>query len=79
MTNKQKFQEELEKQYEVLFATDKDYAYAASTSTPKELAEKMTGGLIRGSASKDGDGIKRTCKKLGIKHTYKGILEFLCN
>ncbi len=32
----------------------------------------MTRGLINGSASKDGEGITRTCKVLGIKHTYKG-------
>ena len=50
---------------------------AASRYTPQELAEKMTRGLINGSASKDGEGITRTCKVLGIKHTYKAIKAFL--
>ena len=37
----------------------------------------MTKGLTNGSASKDGEGIKKTCERLKIKHTYKAIREFL--
>jgi hypothetical protein len=29
-------------------------------------------------ANKDGEGVKRTCKILGIKHTYKAIQTYLC-
>lgn len=67
----------LERHYTDLFANDSEYAYVASKTTPKELARKMTIGLSTGQASKDGDGIQRTCKELGIKYTYKAIREFL--
>ena len=68
----------LTEQYEHLYkAEPEEYSMAASRYTPQELAEKMTRGLINGSASKDGEGIARTCKVLGIKHTYKAIKEFL--
>lgn len=74
----QKFIEVLTEQYKDLFANDPEYAYSASKSTPEKLAQKMTLYLKDGfSASKDGEGIKRTCKILGIKHTYKAIREYL--
>jgi len=59
-------------QYRTLFQTP-DYAYAAARTTPDELARKMTCGLSAGTANKDGEGIKNTCKALGIPHTYKAI------
>ena len=77
MSNYEKFKEELEKQYDNLFVNDSEYAYSASKTTPKELAEKMTDCLKRGSANKEGIGIKNTCKKFGIKYTYKDIIKFL--
>jgi hypothetical protein len=63
-------------EYVRLFETP-DYAYAASCTTPGALARKMTLGLDSGSANKDGEGIRRTCKILGIPYTYKGIREYL--
>ena len=75
-TNVDIFKAELINQYHNL---EHDPAYFAvfSKMTPEELAEKMMPALIRGSASKDGKGINRTCKALGIKHTYKAINDFL--
>lgn len=45
--------------------------------TIARLAVRMTRGLITGRANKDSDPIKRTCKTLGIKHTYKAIAPYL--
>ena len=72
-----RFNEELATQYTNLFANDPEYTYSAARITPGDLARKMTLGLASGSANKDGDGIKRTCKKLGIAHTYKAIRAYL--
>jgi hypothetical protein len=76
-TNRETFQAELEKQYSNLFATDPDYAYSASKISAGALATKMTAGLVTLSASKTGEGIKRTCKTLGIGYTYKAIRAYL--
>lgn len=58
---------------------DPDYAYTKETCrNVHELAHKITLGLVKGSASKDSKAVKLTCKKLGIKHTYKAIQEFIC-
>lgn len=75
-SNADRFIEVLTAQYVDLFKTD-EYAYAAQTTTPEALAGKMTVSLARGAANKDGTGIKRTCKALGIKHTYQAIREYL--
>ena len=72
-----KFESELTKAYEKLFATDEDYSYAARLHTPQSLAAKMTAGLADNTANKDGDGIKMACKAVGIKHTWKEILPYL--
>lgn len=64
-------------QYEHLFANDPDYAFVARKMTPTDLARKMTTSLSQATASKDGLGIKNTCKALGIKHTYSAIENFL--
>ncbi len=77
MTNAQKFEEQLTKEYQDLFTNDLEYSFAKSRTTPEALAKKMTAGLISGSANHDGEGIKRTCKNLGIKATRKSIVEFL--
>lgn len=66
----------------VVTKNDPDYSYVRSQrgdniSAYKELATKMTDGLIKGSASKDGDAIKATCKELKIPQTYKAIQAFL--
>lgn len=72
-----RFYEVLREQYEELFRTSAEYQYAASVTTPAALARKMTLGLDAGTASEDGEGIRKTCKILQIPHTYKGIREFL--
>lgn len=76
MTNKQRFELALSTIYRELFATDPDYAYSASKTTPEALARKITDGLHTGSANKDGEGVKRACKVMGIPHTYKAIQAF---
>ena len=70
------FKAELIKQYHNL-KDDPEYLAVFRWNTPEDLAYKMMAAFIRGSANKDGKGIQRTCKALGIKHTYKAINEFL--
>lgn len=77
VSNLARFQAELTSQYKWLFTTQPDYSFAASRTTPEALAEKMTNGLLSGSASKDGDGIRRTCKVLGVAYTYGAINAFI--
>lgn len=78
MTPKQeRFRAALERHYEDLFANDPEYSYSKARISPKELAEKMTQGFISGHADKGGTGTKRTCRELGIPHTYTGIREYL--
>jgi hypothetical protein len=67
----------LTKHYTDLFANDPEYAYVKARTTPERLAEQMAISLKAGGASKEGEGIKRACKELGIKHTYAGIMGFL--
>lgn len=67
----------LTEEYTRLFATDEGYSHAASQMSPSELARKMTLSLDRGSGNKDGKGVKRVCKALGIPHTYKAIRSYL--
>lgn len=50
-----------------------DYGWPVS-ELPVVL-EKMKAAFIRGSYNKDSLAIKRTCKRLVIKHTYKAINE----
>lgn len=75
MNNKQLFEQTLTEEYKTLYATDP--AYSTFTISPEDLAKRMTHALYRTSGNKDGKGIKRTCKKLGINYTYKAISEFL--
>lgn len=73
--NLEAFNARLELEYTELFKTP-EYAYSASKITPSALARKMTLGLNNGTANKDGEGIKRTCKYFRIAHTYKAIRAF---
>lgn len=76
--NRKIFQAELIRQYERLFAERPlEYAYAMKTHTPASLAEKMTTSLSAGTGNIDGEGIKRACKALGVKHTYKALGAYL--
>ena len=77
MSNYERFAETLAKHYAELF-TLPEYALCASRYTPDSMARKFTTLLATGSgANKDGDGIRRTCKELGIKHTYTAIFAYL--
>jgi len=75
-----KFLTALTAAYTDLYASQPDvYSMAKARYTPEELSERMTMALKRGdgSASKDGDGIKRVCKELKIAYTYKAIASYL--
>ena len=75
--NRAIFELHLARAYEDLFASDPRYAPAAARNTPSELAYKVTLGLAQGGTDREGEGIKRVCKLLGIKHTYKAIGAYL--
>lgn len=75
-SNQQTFSSVLAYHYRELFKTP-DYAYSAAHCTPEGLAQKMTAGLLQGSANKDGEGIRRTCRDLKIKPTYTAIRLYL--
>jgi hypothetical protein len=79
LTNAERFTSALCKHLTVLFETP-EYAAAKARTTPIELAKKMTDGLrtiTAITAQKDGEAVKRACRELGIKHTYKAIQAFL--
>jgi hypothetical protein len=76
-TNFETFQNRLKETYDILFETNPDYQYAKKITTSEALANKMTTALAEGIGNKDGEGIKRVCKALGVKYTYKAIKEFL--
>ena len=70
------FCKHLELEYIHLFEGP-EYAYAKARTTPAALARKMTLGLDDGTASNDGEGIRRTCKHFKIGTSYKAIRAFL--
>ena len=77
-TNIERFITVLTDQYAQLYKSDPvTYGMASARYTPAELAEKMTMSLKARTGNKDGKGIERTCKALGIKHTYKAIEGYL--
>lgn len=45
--------------------------------TVRVVVERMRPAIIGGSFDKGSESFKRTCKELGIKHTYKAIKAFL--
>lgn len=77
LTNRNTFENHLRAAYEDLFVNDPEYNYVSERTTPQELASKIVVLLADGNANKDGKGIKRACKAVGIKHTYKAIKEYL--
>lgn len=79
MTKIELFRKVLTAHYELLFKTNPEYAHivANTSNRPALLAQNMTANLLAGTGSKDGEGVKRTCKELGINHTYKAIYAFL--
>jgi hypothetical protein len=76
MTNRDRFIAALTTAYTDLFTNDPEYSYSAAKTNPADLAVKMTDGMLTGSAN-IGDGIKKACKALGIKPSYKAIREYL--
>jgi hypothetical protein len=50
--------------------------YAWTLTDFDEVFTRMEQAIIKGTFNKDSDAFKRTCKKLGIKHTYKAIREY---
>jgi hypothetical protein len=83
MANRDIFIAEYTKQLTTEYAHDAGYMAMLARNPPDrphtlpELAVRMTDSLKSGAANKDGNAIKRTCKVLGIKHTYKALKEFL--
>lgn len=43
----------------------------------EKVMEKMKVAIEKGTFNKDSHAFKITCKKLGIKHTYTSIKEFI--
>lgn len=75
--HQQLFRDALVMAYGDLFTNDPEYAYSASRCTPESLADKMTRSMLANSANHTGDGFKRVCKAMGIKHTRTAIREYL--
>lgn len=90
-SNTERFRAALEAAYVDLFANHPDYAHhgrsqtlygnggstVLAATTPASLAARMTEGLRTGSAHHGGEGIKRACKALNIKHTRTAITAYL--
>jgi len=72
-----KFQSELEKAYEILFATDRRYSSVSISHTPHSLAVLMTEKLTHRSADKSNTGVKMACKVVGIKPNWNQIIPYL--
>lgn len=77
MTNTERFTLALTEAYRDLFVNDPEYATVAGELSPEQLADIVTRALAHGIASKDGAGIKRACREVGIKPTYQAIKAFL--
>jgi hypothetical protein len=75
--------------HEAVIANPKDYARCApgrggcQRSTPETFAKTVSARMLDAISSKpyavnyNGDGFKRACKALGIKHTRKAIFDYL--
>lgn len=76
MSNRETFlrtyKEELNKE---VLKKPEDYNWPISQVN--EIAEKMTNSLAKGTANKDSNAIRRTCKYLNIKYTYDAIRTYL--
>lgn len=51
--------------------------YRYSVEEVPAVVARIAAALRKGSYNKDGIAFKRTCKFLGIPHTYKAINEFI--
>lgn len=76
MSNRQFFKTiymiELKKSHE-----QKPGRYAWPEGELMEVFGRMCTAIDKGSFNKDSDAFKRTCKVLGIKHTYRDIESFI--
>jgi len=70
------FMEEYEKQLRLSHDTEPQN-YAWDISQMNEVVARMRVAIEKGSFNKDSSAFRRTCRKLGIKHTYKAISEFI--
>jgi hypothetical protein len=52
-------------------------SYAWPLSELDAVFERMRIAILRGSFNKDSVAFRRTCKRLGIKHTYRDIKAFI--
>ena len=71
-TGRVRFDEEYRRQLARCFDTDPDYQLRPGM-TSDDVATKMLAALDTGRANKEGKAFARTCKALGISHTYKAI------
>lgn len=70
------FMDEYAKQLRVSIEVNpQDYAW--SVAEFDTVLARMRLAIERGSFNKDTPAFKRTCKALGIKHTYTAIREFI--
>lgn len=51
--------------------------YAYDVDKVPEVIERMAPKFATGGFNKDSRAIIATCKELGIKHTYKAIMEYV--
>lgn len=51
--------------------------YAYGPSQVPAVIGRMRAAWERGTANKDGEAVRATCKELGIKHTYTAIRQFI--
>jgi hypothetical protein len=59
-----------------LLRKEKPELYVWPESETSTVLAKMGVAFEKGTFNHDGEGIKRACKILGIKHTRKAMLEF---
>lgn len=57
--------------------TDYPEEYPYGVHGVRKVVEGMREAIIEGSFNKEGRAFKRTCKELGIKHTYGAIKDFI--
>jgi hypothetical protein len=83
MTNRETFLAQYGRELQAEYANNEPWMARLASNPPEmphtlpELAERITSGLVTGRANKDSPPIKRTCKALGIKHTYTALREYL--
>lgn len=59
------------------YLTARQASPADYSGDAEDVIARMSASTLRGTYNKDSESYKRTCKRLGIKHTYKAITAFL--